>query len=74
VRRSSRRGQRLFGRGRHLDAGPGQVGGGLADVHLDDAVVGFGLDDLVEDLGQDQGVDDVAGDFDDVGGAHGPEG
>src|SRR5205823_12961195 len=61
----------VVGRG-DLDAGPGQVGGGLADVHLDDAVVGLGLDDLVEDLGQDQRVDDVAGDFDDVGGAHGP--
>src|SRR5205807_7515364 len=63
--------QRLLGGGGHLDPGPGQVGGGLADVHLDDAVVGLRLDDLVEDLGQDQRVDDVAGDLDDVGGAHG---
>ena len=63
--------QRLLVGRRHLDAGPGQVGGGLADVHLDDAVVGLRLDDLVEDLGQDQRVDDVAGDLDDVGGAHG---
>ena len=71
VEAGQQRGQRLLVGGRDLDPGPGQVGGRLADVHLDDLVVGLRLDDLVEDLGQDQRVDDVAGDLDDVGGAHG---
>jgi hypothetical protein len=50
--------RRLVGRS-DLDHGPAGVGGGLADVHLDEPVVGPGVEDQVEHLGQDQRIDDV---------------
>ena len=61
-------GEDLLVVGDDLDAGPARVGVGLADLHVDDAVVGAGRDDHVEHLGQDQRVDDVALDLDDLAG------
>ena len=53
-------GQGVLGVGDDLDAGPAGVDVGLADLDVEDAVVGSGAQDHVHDLGQDERVDDVA--------------
>src|SRR5438105_5633091 len=63
--------QHVFVAGDDLDAGPAGVDARSADLHVDDVIVGPGVDDGVEDLGQDERVDDVAFDLDDFGGHQG---
>ena len=52
--------------GGDLETGPAGVDVGAADVDVDHAVVGAGVDDDVEHLGQDEGVDDVPLNLDDL--------